>query len=234
MEKIFDLLSELNNKLDLNLVYCEEYRMAFTHSSYLNEVRTLDKKSHYERLEFLGDAVLELAVSDYLYKKFSNLTEGELTKLRASIVCEPTLLKYAKQLKFDKYILLGKGEEKTGGRNRAALLADIFESFIGALYIDKGMADVKKFLGKTLFTEVTDEAFQSFVDYKTLLQEFVGKTSKSDISYKLISSEGPSHAKIFSSKVYINDEEYGHGKAKTKKESEQLCAKVALEKLNYY
>lgn len=234
MEKIFDLLNELNKKLDLNLVYCEEYRMALTHSSYLNEVRHLDKKSHYERLEFLGDAVLELAVSECLYKKFPDLSEGELTKLRASLVCEPTLLKYAKLLKFDKYILLGKGEEKTGGRSRAALLADIFESFIGALYIDKGMVNVKNFLEKTLFTEITDDSFQAFVDYKTILQEFVGKTSKVDIAYKLVSSEGPSHAKLFFSKVYVGGEEYGQGRATTKKESEQLCAKLALEKLNYY
>ena len=205
MEKryIEDLLNKLNKDYNFNLKYSNNFRMAFSHSSYTNEKR-IAKHLNYERLEFLGDAVVELTTSEFLFKKFPNLAEGELTKLRASIVCEKTLVKYALQLNLDKCIFLGKGEEKMGGRSRAALLADIFESFTGAMYLEAGLETVKTFLSNTLFTEVDSFEYLSFVDYKT-----------------------------FTSAVIIDGKQYGSGTAKTKKESEQLSAKAALEKLDY-
>lgn len=234
MINLEELIAGLNSNYDLNIKNNKNYVMAFTHSSYINEQRVLKKNEHYERLEFLGDAVLEVSVSEYLYKKFPNLPEGQLTKYRASIVCEPTLVQYAKQLNFDKYIFLGKGEEKLGGRTRGALLADIFESFIGALYLDKGIIVVKNFLEHTLFLEISADEDNLFTDYKTILQEYVSKEKLGLIRYELISSTGPSHDKTFASCVLIDENSMGTGIAKTKKESEQLCAKEALDKYNYF
>lgn len=234
MNNIEHLFNILNEQYKLNIVVNKNYTMAFTHSSFINEQNILKKHEHYERLEYLGDAVLELTVSEYLYNKFPNMPEGELTKLRASTVCEPTLVKYTKNLQFDKYICLGKGEEKSGGRNRGALLADIFEAFIGALYLDKGIAGVKSFLDQTLFLEISNNDDFLFVDYKTILQEFVYKEKLGEISYELISSTGPAHDKTFESCVIVGNKKVGSGIAKTKKESEQLSAKEALTSLKYF
>ena len=232
MEKryIEDLLNKLNKDYNFKLKYSNNFKMAFSHSSYTNEKR-IAKHLNYERLEFLGDAVVELTTSEF--KKFPNLAEGELTKLRASIVCEKTLVKYALQLNLDKCIFLGKGEEKMGGRSRAALLADIFESFTGAMYLEAGLETVKTFLSNTLFTEVDSFEYLSFVDYKTILQEYVSKIKLGVIEYTVLDSSGPSHLKTFTSAVIIDGKQYGSGTAKTKKESEQLSAKAALEKLDY-
>lgn len=234
MKKLQNLFNTLNKKFNLDIEIKKCYLMAFTHSSYINENRSLSKNSNYERLEFLGDATLELAISDYLYKKFPKLSEGELTKIRASVVCEPTLVKYALQLNFNNYILLGKGEEKIGGRERPALLADIFESFIGALYLDKGLDVVKIFLENTLFKEIDDSNYFGFIDYKTVLQEYISKEKLGSVRYELIDDSGPSHDKTFTSCVKINDKELGAGTAKSKKESEQLSAKEALNYLKYF
>lgn len=227
--KIEDFLNELNKLYNLKIENSQIYKRAFAHSSYTNE-KNIEKYLNYERLEFLGDAVLELITSEFLYKKFPTLPEGDLTKLRASIVCEPTLVKIAKELNFHNYIYLGKGEEKTGGRERPALLADIFESFIGALYLEKGIETVKLFLNSTLYLTVKDYKYSSFIDYKTILQEYVSKEKLGDINYKVLDSTGPSHSKMFLSAVYINNEIFGNGSSKTKKESEQLAAKEALNK----
>lgn len=159
------LLNNLNEEYGFKLKFSENFKNAFSHSSYTNEKR-IAKHLNYERLEFLGDAVVELTTSEFLFKKFSELPEGELTKLRASIVCEKTLVKYALQLGLDNCIYLGKGEEKMGGRSRAALLADIFESFTGAMYLESNLEVVKTFLNKTLFTEVQDLEYHSFVTIK--------------------------------------------------------------------
>lgn len=234
MEKryIEDLLNKLNKDYNFNLKYSNNFRMAFSHSSYTNEKR-IAKHLNYERLEFLGDAVVELTTSEFLFKKFPNLAEGELTKLRASIVCEKTLVKYALQLNLDKCIFLGKGEEKMGGRSRAALLADIFESFTGAMYLEAGLETVKTFLSNTLFTEVDSFEYLSFVDYKTILQEYISKIKLGDIEYVVLDSSGPSHSKTFTSAILIGGKQYGSGTATTKKESEQLSAKQALGKLGH-
>lgn len=224
------LLNNLNEKYGFNLKFSENFKNAFSHSSYTNEKR-IAKHLNYERLEFLGDAVVELTTSEFLFKKFSELPEGELTKLRASIVCEKTLVKYALQLGLDKCIYLGKGEEKMGGRSRTALLADIFESFTGAMYLESNLEVVKTFLNNTLFTEVQDLEYHSFVDYKTILQEYISKIKLGEIEYVVLDSSGPSHSKTFTSAVLIGGKQYGSGTATTKKESEQLSAKQALGKL---
>lgn len=230
---ILDLLKHLNDELGFSLEYTNNFKMAFSHSSFTNE-KGLAKHENYERLEFLGDAVVEIVTSEFLFKKFPTLAEGELTKLRASIVCEKTLVKYALQLNLDKCIFLGKGEEKMGGRTRPALLADIFESFTGALYLETNLEAVKKFLENTLYTEVEDYEYHSFIDYKTILQEYVFKKKLAEVSYKLVAEEGPSHKRIFTSSVLLGETKYGTGEATTKKESEQLAAKEALKKLQYF
>jgi ribonuclease III len=203
---------------------------AFTHSSYVNEHRKRPHEDN-ERLEFLGDAVLELTISQYLFKKFPNMSEGELTKLRASIVCEPSLVKFANALAFGDLVLLGRGEEMTGGRERPALLADVFEAFIGALYLDKGMDAVIQFLEKTIFPKINEGAFSHVMDYKSQLQELVQRDGSGVIEYKILQEKGPAHNKEFVSRVSLNGEELGIGVGKSKKEAEQQAAQMALEKL---
>lgn len=203
---------------------------AFTHSSYVNEHR---KQLHEdnERLEFLGDAVLELTVSQYLFEQFPQMSEGELTKLRAAIVCEPSLVTFAHALSFGDLVLLGKGEELTGGRMRPSLLADVFEAFIGALYLDQGMETVVQFLGKTIFPKIREGAFSHVMDYKSQLQEFVQRDGSGVLEYKILQERGPAHNKEFVSRVSLNGEELGIGVGRSKKEAEQRAAQMALAKL---
>jgi ribonuclease-3 len=203
---------------------------AFTHSSYVNEHRKRPHEDN-ERLEFLGDAVLELTISQYLFKKFPNMSEGELTKLRASIVCEPSLVKFANALSFGELVLLGRGEELTGGRERPALLADVFEAFIGALYLDQGMEAVVQFLDKTIFPKINEGAFSHVMDYKSQLQELVQRDGIGVIEYTILQEKGPAHNKEFVSRVSLNGEELGIGVGRSKKEAEQQAAQMALEKL---
>src|SRR5699024_8542055 len=151
-------LEELQKNLSIMFDNPNILTQAFTHSSYVNEHQQ-EHISDNERLEFLGDAVLELAVSDYLYKTNMTMTEGEMTKLRANIVCEESLFRFAEILNLNQYILLGKGEERTGGRHRQALLADVFEAFLGAMYLDQGMSVCQKFLDTHIFPEISDDAF---------------------------------------------------------------------------
>jgi ribonuclease-3 len=203
---------------------------AFTHSSYVNEHRKRPHEDN-ERLEFLGDAVLELTISQYLFKKFPHMSEGELTKLRAAIVCEPSLVKFANALSFGQLVLLGKGEEMTGGRERPALLADVFEAFIGALYLDQGMDAVIRFLEQTIFPKINEGAFSHVMDYKSQLQELVQRDGSGVIEYKILQEKGPAHNKEFVSRVSLNGEELGIGVGKSKKEAEQKAAQMALQKL---
>ncbi|MCL6616505.1 MAG: ribonuclease III [Anoxybacillus ayderensis] len=203
---------------------------AFTHSSYVNEHR---KRLHEdnERLEFLGDAVLELTVSQYLFEQFPQMSEGELTKLRAAIVCEPSLVTFAHALSFGDLVLLGKGEELTGGRMRPSLLADVFEAFIGALYLDQGIEAVVQFLGKTMFPKIREGAFSHVMDYKSQLQELVQRDGNGVLEYKILQERGPAHNKEFVSRVSLNGEELGVGIGRSKKEAEQRAAQMALAKL---
>ncbi len=203
---------------------------AFTHSSYVNEHRKWLYEDN-ERIEFLGDAVLELTVSQYLFEQFPQMSEGELTKLRAAIVCEPSLVTFAHALSFGDLVLLGKGEELTGGRMRPSLLADVFEAFIGALYLDQGMETVVQFLGKTIFPKIREGAFSHVMDYKSQLQEFVQRDGSGVLEYKILQERGPAHNKEFVSRVSLNGEELGVGIGRSKKEAEQRAAQMALAKL---
>ncbi|MBU8907045.1 ribonuclease III [Desertibacillus haloalkaliphilus] len=204
---------------------------AFTHSSYVNEHRIRPFHDN-ERLEFLGDAVLELAVSQYLYKKFETMSEGDMTKLRAAIVCEASLANLANELSFGKLVLLGKGEEMTGGRERPALLADVFESFIGALYLDQGLDAVYKFLNQTVYPKINEGAFSHMMDFKSQLQEFVQRDNMGQVHYEIVQERGPAHSREFVSEVMLNDRSLGKGSGRSKKEAEQHAAQQALIRIS--
>lgn len=202
---------------------------AFTHSSYVNEHRQKDLKNN-ERLEFLGDAVLEIVVSDYLFHFYHDWQEGRLTRLRAQIVCEPSLAEFAKKCEFDQYVRLGKGEENMNGRKRPALLCDLFESFIGAVYLDQGIEEARRFIMQIVMPKIKEDAFSHAMDYKTLLQEDLQKNGDIAIRYVTITDEGPSHAKHFEVEVRANDKVMGNGVGNSKKVAEQNAAKMALQK----
>ncbi|MGX2945647.1 ribonuclease III [Enterococcus alishanensis] len=210
---------------DINLL-----EQAFTHSSYVNEHRNL-QISDNERLEFLGDAVLEIQVSDYLFRQYPNLPEGKLTRLRSAIVREDSLSKFAKECHFDKYVLLGKGEENSGGRNRASLLCDLFESFLGSLYLDQGYGAALKFIEAVIFPKVAAGDFTRELDHKTKLQEVLQKNGDVSIEYRLVAEVGPAHERIFSIEVYANGKLIGAGEGKSKKLAEQDAAAKALQDL---
>ncbi|MEB3101199.1 ribonuclease III [Ferviditalea candida] len=220
---------------DVGVYFHNHYllKQAFTHSSYVNEHRMSHHKDN-ERMEFLGDAVLELVISEYLFHAYPEQTEGELTKLRASIVCEPSLFRFAKLLDFGSYLLLGKGEEMTGGRNRPALLADVFESFIGALYLDQGLPAVKHFMKKHIFPVISDADQLRVTDYKTQLQEYTQHHNLGTLEYRIVDERGPAHEKQFVSEVYMDNRLLGQGIGRSKKESEQQAAAKALEKLDVH
>ncbi|MBB6443804.1 ribonuclease III [Bacillus benzoevorans] len=205
-------------------------KQAFTHSSYVNEHRRKPFEDN-ERLEFLGDAVLELTVSKFLFLKYPMMSEGELTKLRAAIVCEPSLVAFANELHFGRLILLGKGEELTGGRERPALLADVFEAFIGALFLDKGLDFVVAFLEKYVFPKVNAGVFSHVMDFKSQLQELIQRDSTGVIEYRILLERGPAHNREFVSIVLLNGAEIGKGTGRSKKAAEQHAAQMALEKL---
>ena len=226
-EKVRAQFQTLEQELNIEFQNKSLLYQAFTHSSYVNEHR----RKHFtdnERLEFLGDAVLELSVSNFLFEKFAKMSEGELTKLRATIVCEPSLVVFANELKFGDYVLLGKGEELTGGRERPALLADVFESFVGALYLDQGLDVVVNFLEKVVFPKVEVGAFSHVMDYKSQLQEIVQQTNNGVLSYEIVDEKGPAHNRTFVSRVLLNERELGVGKGKSKKEAEQQAAQSAI------
>ncbi|MFS0656053.1 ribonuclease III [Bacillus sp. 179-C3.3 HS] len=203
---------------------------AFTHSSYVNEHRKKPYEDN-ERLEFLGDAVLELTISQFLFAKYPAMSEGDLTKLRAAIVCEPSLVSLAHELSFGDLVLLGKGEEMTGGRKRPALLADVFEAFIGALYLDQGLAPVETFLEAFVYPKINDGAFSHVMDFKSQLQEFVQRDGKGVLEYRILHEKGPAHNREFEANVSLRGEVLGVGNGRSKKEAEQHAAQEALAKL---
>ncbi len=230
-KKRLDALSRLSNTLGVQFTDINLLHQALTHTSYANECKkTLI--SHNERLEFLGDAVLDLIVSEYLFRQFSHLPEGELTKARAVIVCEPTLARCAAELGIGEYLFLGKGETSSGGRERVSILADSFEAVIGAIYLDSGFLQVSNFVLKQLQADLNLVARGEYVkDYKTVLQEVVQKKNDSRITYEIISENGPDHNKLFEVIVLVNTDLFGKGLGKSKKEAEQYAAKQALVKL---
>ena len=200
------------------------YITAFTHTSYANEHNT----TSYERLEYLGDAVLELIMSDYLYRN-TEYEEGQMTKLRSHYVCENALYEYSLKLGLNEFLLLGKGEYEHGGRYRKAIVADIFEAFIGAMFLDQGIIFVKDFIYKHIIPLIEKREIDFFSDYKSILQELV-QTDKRSLEYVLLSETGPSHDKCFTMAVKIDHITYGTGMGGSKKEAEQLAAKDALKK----
>jgi ribonuclease III, bacterial len=224
------LTTELKERFAIVFHDVSLLEQAFTHSSYVNEHRNL-QLSDNERLEFLGDAVLELLVSRYLYKKFPDVPEGHLTKLRAAIVREDSLAKFAKECHFDQSIQLGKGEEISGGRDRASLLCDLFESFLGALYLDQGLKTVHGFLSEVVFPKVEAGAFSHEMDHKTRLQEVLQRGGDVVIDYRLIKEEGPAHERLFWTEVYCDEQLIGEGHGKSKKLAEQDAAANALARI---
>lgn len=229
-EKVRELFEQLQSDLNVSFNNNNLLYQAFTHSSYVNEHRR-KLFTDNERLEFLGDAVLELSVSKFLFEKYPQMSEGELTKLRASIVCEPSLVIFANELEFGRYVLLGKGEELTGGRERPALLADVFESFVGALYLDQGLERVVAFLEKVVFPKVELGAFSHVMDFKSQLQEMVQQSNNGFLHYEIVDEKGPAHNRTFVSRVLLNEQELGLGRGKSKKEAEQQAAQSAMQKL---
>ena len=217
-------MKELFDRLNIKPKNLELYTTAFSHSSYVNENHI---KSDYERLEFLGDAVLELVASDYLYKT-KTINEGEMTKLRASYVCENACYEYSKDLNLSKYIKVGHGEEIDGGRYKKVILADIFEALMGAIYLDLGFSTAKRVIDSIVIPYVEDPNILFFSDYKSALQEYV-QTKQKSLEYEVVLEQGPAHNKLFTTVVKIDGIIYGKGSAGSKKESEQEAARDALK-----
>lgn len=215
---------ELLEKLEIPYQNIKLYDRALTHTSYANEN---DVKS-YERLEYLGDAVLELVISEYLYKN-TEYEEGKMTKYRSHYVCENANCEYSTRLGLNEALKLGHGEEERGGKYRKAIVADIFESFMGAMYLDLGFEAVRSFIHKNIIPIIEDKTVDFFDDYKSVLQELV-QTDKKSLEYIIINEEGPAHDKTFTVEVRIDNIVYGIGTAHSKKEAEQLAAHDALKK----
>lgn len=200
-------------------------KQALTHSSFTNEQK-INKSKHYERLEFLGDAVLELVSSEFLYREHEDMPEGELTKLRASMVCEPSLAFCARDLELGQFMRLGKGEENTGGRHRESITSDVCEAVIGAIYLDGGMEPAKAFIDRFILSDLEDK--QLFYDSKSNLQELIQGKLKKEFHYELLEESGPEHDKTFVVEVFMEQESLGKGSGRTKKAAEQQAAYKAL------
>ena len=203
---------------------------ALTHSSYANERHAADIVS-YERLEFLGDSILGLTTAEYLYAHRPALPEGRMTRLRAELVCESSLHKTALSLGLGEFMRLGRGEELTGGRERASILADMVEAIIAAIYLDGGMDEAKSFIMTHVLSGAEIGEDHPSADYKTALQESVQRRGEVRICYELIGESGPDHSKTFTFSVSVDGEAVGEGSGRTKKEAEQMAARRALEKL---
>ena len=219
-------MEELYKKLNISPKDEKLYNISVSHSSYANEHKA---RKDYERLEFLGDAVLDLVVADYLYSNH-NEDEGEMTKVRASYVCENALYEYSMDLGLYKYIKVGHGEEKEGGKYKKAILSDIFEAIIGAIYLDLGYAKARQVALNIIVPYIENPNVVFFSDYKSSLQEYV-QTEQKSLTYDLVKEEGPAHDKIFTIEVKIDNIVYGRGVAGSKKEAEQNAAKEALSKV---
>jgi ribonuclease III len=226
MTKVKPNLAELEGQLNVrfnNILLLEE---ALTHSSYINQNKYL---KHYERLEFLGDSVLQLTISEYLYKTYNEKAEGELTKIRSLIVCENSLHTIAQNLNLGKYLNMSKGEELTGGRERVSILADCVEAIIAAIFLDNGLNAAKKFI-LDKFKIIINRAMTNeiILDYKTKLQEILQKDGEVSITYNLMKYEGPPHHRKFFTEVVVNNKPISSGSGYSKKESEQAAAKEVL------
>lgn len=218
-------VAELERRIGYEFKDKKLLKQAITHSSFANEQK-INKFGHYERLEFLGDAVLELVSSDFLYHRFPEQTEGNLTKTRASMVCEPSLAFCARDLELGKFMLLGRGEEGTGGRNRDSIISDVMEAVIGAIYLDGGIECAREFINKFILSDLEDK--QLFFDSKTTLQEFMQRELKKEFHYEMVDETGPEHEKRFVVEVQMEGVVIGTGSGRTKKSAEQHAAYEAL------
>lgn len=225
-----DCISELEGKLEYSFKNKKLIKTALSHSSFTNEVKN-NKVECYERTEFLGDAVLELSVSEFIFNKYKDMPEGNMTKLRASLVCEPTLAFIAKtELNLGDYIFLGKGEEATGGRNRDSIISDVFEAIIGAVYLDGGQEEARKIISRFVLTDMEKKI--EFIDSKTNLQEYAQEKGM-DIKYELVLESGPAHNREYKIALYLDGKLFGEGVGKTKKGAEQHAAYEALKVLKH-
>lgn len=228
MRDMNEALEELQGKIGYCFKNTDLLKQALTHSSFANEQK-INKLKDYERLEFLGDAVLELVSSEFLFKENPQMPEGQLTKLRASMVCEPALAYCAKDIDLGSYLLLGKGEEATGGRHRSSITSDVMEAVIGAVFLDGGIEEAKKYIYRFILSDLENKIL--FLDSKTILQEEIQKKNDAQLRYELISESGPDHDKEFHVEAYLNDVLIGTGVGRTKKAAEQQAAYEALLKM---
>lgn len=217
--------SELEKKIEYTYKDKNLLRQAMTHTSFANEQK-INKLESYERIEFLGDAVLEMVSSEYFYLKKPQTSEGALTKMRASAVCEPSLAITARQLELGKYLLLGKGEEATGGRDRDSIIADAVEALIGSVYLDGGLEQARQFILKFVLNDLENK--QLFYDAKSILMETIHARKLQDFEYRLVGEEGPDHEKLFKTEAVLNGRTIGYGEGQSKKVSEQHAAYEAL------
>ncbi len=224
-------MEELEQQIDYEFKDKTFLKIALTHSSYANEAGK--KIQSYERLEFLGDSVLGIVTSDYIFKNFPDLPEGELTKLRSSLVCEKQLCNFSKTLGVHKFLKLSRGEKRSGGENRPSILADVFESILAAVYLDGGMDEAKKLALKFIIPAINNPKTKDIRDYKTDLQEVVQKNPEETAEYVLVNEIGPDHNKSFTVEVRINSNVVGTGIGKSKKEAEQRAAKETLKLMGY-
>lgn len=220
-------MMSLESRLGYNFKNISLLKNALVHTSYANEVR--NGVTSNERLEFLGDSVLSLIVSDHIFNEFSGMPEGELTRLRASLVCEKSLCSFARELDLGHFLYLGKGEDKGGGRDRDSILADAFEAVLAAIYLDGGMDAAKEYVMRFVLREIETHTEENTKDYKTILQEIIQRNPEETVSYILTGSDGPDHDKSFTVEVHLNSNVIGEGKGKSKKQAEQMAAKQALK-----
>ena len=221
-------MQTLEAKLNYKFNNIELLKNALVHSSYANEVRGNTHSN--ERLEFLGDSVLSIIVAEHIFHKYPNMPEGELTRMRASLVCEKTLCAFSRELGIGEYLLLGRGEDKNGGRERDSILADAFEAVFAAIYLDGGMKAAKAHIMNTVLRDLehySDE--DSFKDYKTTLQEIIQRNPEESVTYILVDETGPDHNKQFTVAVKLNSNVIGTGVGKSKKQAEQMAAHQALK-----
>ncbi|MDO4743087.1 MAG: ribonuclease III [bacterium] len=224
-EYTIELLEQNLNYSFKNKAYLIE---ALSHSSFVNESKS--KKNSNERLEFLGDSVLSIIVSEYIFKRYSDLPEGELTKIRAFLVCEKSLCNFSRELELGKFLLLGRGELQNGGNERPSILADAFEAVLAAIYLDSGMEVARRHVLRFIVPELDKSHNEElFNDYKTMLQEIVQRNPEEQLFYTLVGESGPEHDKTFVVEVKINSNVIGRGSGHSKKQAEQQAARQALE-----
>lgn len=226
-----DKLEEFENIIGYKFKNRDLLFEALSHSSFANESK--HRYNSNERLEFLGDSVLSIVVSDYIFERYTDIPEGELTKTRATLVCEKALHHFGGQINLGSFIMLGKGEELAGGRERPSIIADAFEAVIAAIYLDGGMEPAKKHILRFLPEDVRGAVAKAYDDYKTILQEIIQKNPEEHVEYRLARESGPDHNKLFTVQVMLNSNVIGEGSAHSKKSAEQLAAQEALRLMGW-